>query len=609
MLAMGDATQLQGATMIIFSRRRSALFRQVIAVGLVVVLISHSGCVAYRWKAVPITEVHLEQAKLAGREIRIHMDPGVVGMKLDQIAFPHVMGRATITNGGIVEVDLTQVNHVELVDLDRRNRVLRSRSLPLEDVQQNPEMLMNNDVRFGMDRRSTVLRSVTRVDVPHVEGVIVRGDGPIRVDLRRAQVLEVREVDTGGTILRIVGITSAVIAVTVLLVLLTKESCPIVYIDRGNGWEIVGEAYAGAAFRSIQRDDLLPLPELGGSDHVQVRLRNEARETQYTDQVKLVLIDHSSEIRALSTFDNRIALVGAAAPPQVAWDRRVGDVTQIVAERDDRLWETDPDMVAIAADHDLEDVLIAEFEFMEGRPVLELIAANTKWLDLVFGRFFAAMGGRLDRYLAAGNEPAAGSSIQRWREREGVDLIVEAQVGDEWQQVAVVPTAGPIALREIAIPLPSAAVSPDGLVRVRMRAGLGFWRIDRLALSEEVNAIPTVHEIEPYAAVGSDGKDERKTILATDDRYNVLVEWGETLDLSFELPALAPELARSAFLFTNGYYNVHPPIQSRWQPGVLRKISDERGALARFGRDLARHYAQVLESAPPLHVIPKEGGR
>jgi hypothetical protein len=595
--------------MIMLNRRRSALFRQVVAVGLALVLISHSGCVAYRWKAVPITEVYLEQANLTGREVRIQMDTAVVGMKLDRIAFPHVSGRATITNRGIVEVDLTQVDRLELVELDRRNRVVGATPLLLQDVRQNPDQLLNRNVHFEMNRRSIVLHRVTRVEIPYVEGAVVRGDGPVRADLRRAHVLEVREVDTGGTILRIVGITSAVVAVTFLLVLMTKESCPIVYVDRGNGWELVGEAYAGAAFRSIQRDDLLPLPELGRSDQVQVRLRNEARETQYTDQVRLVLVDHDAGVRALSTFDNRIVLVGEAAKPQGAQDRRRGDQTQVLAERDDRLWETDPDMVAVTAAHDLEDVLLAQFEFLEGRPVLELVAANTKWLDLVFGRFFAAMGDRLDGYLAAGNEPAAGSSIQRWREREGVDLIVEARVGHEWQQVAVVPTVGPIALREIAVPLPSAAVSPEGLVRVRMRGGLGFWRIDRLALSAEHDALPTVHEIQPHAAVGRNGQDQREAILATDGRYNVLVEWGETLDLRFELPALAPGFTRSAFLFTNGYYNVHPPIQSRWQPGVLRKIRDEPGALARFGRDLARHYAQVLESAPPLHVVPKEAGR
>ena len=48
-----------------------------------------------------------------------------------------------------------------------------------------------------------------------------------------------------------IGIPVGIIGGLALLVALTKESCPIAYVDRGDGWELVGEAYAGAAFRSV----------------------------------------------------------------------------------------------------------------------------------------------------------------------------------------------------------------------------------------------------------------------------------------------------------------------------------------------------------------------
>jgi hypothetical protein len=66
--------------------------------------------------------------------------------------------------------------------------------------------------------------------------------------------------------------------------LVTKTSCPFVYVDRGDGFELVGEAYSGAALRSIERDDMLPIPDFPNTPRVHLRLGDEAHETQFTNQ-------------------------------------------------------------------------------------------------------------------------------------------------------------------------------------------------------------------------------------------------------------------------------------------------------------------------------------
>jgi hypothetical protein len=170
------------------------------------------------------------------------------------------------------------------------------------------------------------------------------------------------------------------------------------------------------------------------------------------------------------------------------------------------------------------------------------------------------------------------------------------RVGDAWRKVAVVPTVGPIALREIAIPLALEDVAGWDRVSVRVRGGLGFWRIDRLALSASFGGSPTIHRISPRSAVATGGRNELEAVLATDGRYNALSEMNESLELHYDLPALAQGSSRSAFLSSSGYYNVHQPVQSRWLPGTLRTIRDEPGSLSRFGRDLARRYVKMQGS-------------
>ncbi|MCX5730973.1 MAG: hypothetical protein NTY18_06385, partial [Deltaproteobacteria bacterium] len=123
-----------------------------------------------------------------------------------------------------------------------------------------------------------------------------------------------------------------------------------------------------------------------------------------------------------------------------------------------------------------------------GPLALELDAGNTLWLDVVFGRFFALLGDRLDTYLDDTDKPESRGPTLAWREREGVDLRVEVERGGRWERVAVVPTVGPASLRRFAVPIGTAGGSE---VRVRLSGGVGFWQADRVAMASIEPSRPT----------------------------------------------------------------------------------------------------------------------
>ena len=565
------------------------LRRGVATITAITVLLSITNCVAYRWKPIAVTNLSLPHEKIARRVIRLKSATGTVEMEMAALDFPYVSGSA-MSGNGLVGFNLDSATKIELLtpEAPRSKRVT---PMTRESVRRNPELVKGRQVRFETGKGDVVLRDVTKLEDPWITGRLADGDGPIRVDLAQIDAVEIRELNGSKTTLKTVGLAAGIVAAVAIIVAATKSSCPFVYIDRGSDWELVGEAYAGAAFRSTQRDDLLPLPDVGNARTVQIRLRNEARETQYTDRAELVIVDHAPHLRALSTFDQRAVLVGEARSPERAQERRGRDVTNQVYDRDEHLWVTDPDAAVAVDDAMLEDQVIAEFSApARGTPVLELVAGNTAWLDLVFGRFFAAMGDRLPTYLVQGNDPAAGQRIQRWREREGVDLVVELWSGTSWERIALVPTVGAAALREIAIPIPQERKG-EGALKFRLRGGLGFWRIDRLALSVQDDSQPALNRVTATRAHASGGIDRLATISTTDEQYDALSEMNESLEMSFDLPERAAHLSRTAFLFTRGYYNVHLPVQARWQPGMLKVIRDEPGGLSRFSRDLAREYA------------------
>ena len=563
-----------------------------------------TACVSYRWQPVAVTNISLQDEQIRTRVARFMTPAGSISLAVTAVIPPYVEGRA-LEGSGTAQVNLATARRISIVDFGSGRRT--ARQVTQAAWRDYPDSLVGRVVEVETPQGSLVLGTVSRVEDGWITGPRSAGNGLMRVDLRDVSVAEIREFDGPATVLKTALGATATVAVVALIVALTKESCPFVYVDRGEGWELVGEAYAGAAFRSTQRDDLLPLLAVGDDRRVRVRLRNEARETQYTDRAELLVVDHAPAVRALATFNGHPLLVSTGRSPISATDHAGTDVLRLVSATDGTLWETDPDEVAAVEDGRLEDRLTVQFETPgEGSPVLELTGGNTPWLDLIFGRFFAAMGDRLDHYLTEGNDPAAGSRIRGWREREGVDLIVEMQTNGAWRQIAAVPTVGPAALREVAIPLPvdrSAANSP---IVIRLRGGLGFWRLDRVALSTRDGSTPSIHRLRPTSARGTGDSDERDAIGATDGRYNALSEMNESIDMDFELPPVVAGRSRSVFLSSSGYYNVHPPIQSRWQPGTLKAIRDDPGALSRFGRELALQYRAANTTASSNLPVPRD---
>jgi hypothetical protein len=451
------------------------------------------------------------------------------------------------------------------------------------------------------------------VEYPYVTGRRVIGSfvaaQEIQLDLRTVSEIEVLgdpgpdgERSVAKKILVGVGVAALVAAVVLVVVLATKESCPILYVDGDDGPRQVGEAYAGAAFRSIQREDLLPVPGLGEGP-VRLFLANEARETQFTDLAEVVVADHPPGTRVVSTHESELLAVSASRAPASVTDLAGTDVTPLVAAADGVEWMTDLRAAAAATAPDVREGLVARFPAPApgARPVLELELANTAWLDLVFGRYFALMGEDLDKYLEMGNHADAGPRILGWREREGVDLRVEVARGDAWEPVATVPSVGPVALRRVAVPLPAPGAA-DAELTVRISGGAGFWRVDGIALSVAEGPPANVRRVAPRAATGPDGRDELAALTHADGRYQELVDMDDRLLLEYDLPAVAPGHRRSAFFRSSGYYNVHPPIQGRKSLLTLKTLRDREGSFARFGLDLFRRYGDIAAAAPVLAV-------
>src|SRR5205085_4572613 len=84
-------------------------------------------------------------------------------------------------------------------------------------------------------------------------------------DLTKASRIEIRD-STGKIVLYVIlGIVggAATITLTVIVAIIAAGGCPYLYVDHGRGLELAGVPFAGALYRSVQRDDLMPLGSVG----------------------------------------------------------------------------------------------------------------------------------------------------------------------------------------------------------------------------------------------------------------------------------------------------------------------------------------------------------
>ena len=572
--------------------RRRFRSRGISVIAVVLVVLAATACESFR--RLPPTDAAAIKEQVPGRTVRFTTASGAVVLKVREVDFPYVSGVPDAGNG-LVEFDVRTAKRADLVV-----NSTAWKAIPTTEEGFTLEAVSGLPVRFTTDRGFVTL-VVDQVQFPYIVGRPRQSQGIVRLDLRQVGSLEIRETDFA----KIIALTTVVVGGSLLIIstmvddALFKSSsssgscgCPSVFLNRGQGSEFVGKAYTGAAFRALQRDDLLPLPALT-SGRVQVRLANEASETQHTDHAQIVLVDHAPNVRALSTFDGHPTLVGVPTAPSSARDVQGHDVLALVSARDERTWETDLLSAAAAEGEPLPDQMELTFPSpTAGDPVLEFGGANTSWLDYVAGRAVATAGNALDQYMPVLNSPMAGPAIKAWLDSEGVNLTVEVFDNGAWRRAATLPPVDAAALREIAVPLTLSSPRDPSGVKIRLRGGLGFWKIDRVALSSRVEAPMDLHRVRPTNARVRGGRVELPSIAAADGRYQILAGADDTLDLTFDLPPLGSGRVRSSFLLTKGYYEMTRPAAGPSSRDTAATL-DKPGALSWLSRDLAREILHI----------------
>ena len=414
---------------------------------------------------------------------------------------------------------------------------------------------------------------------------------PYKIALADVQHLWIRveEVDPYLTTVAVIG--GVAVALLAMLAIFaasqtsssTGSSCPSVYSWDGNRYVFDAEPYAGAISRGLERDDFSALENLQVVDgSYRLRLANEMPETDCTNSVELCLLDHAPGQRVAADAGGAFHDVTAARPLRSATDETGRDLRPWLEATDKLIWEPAPEATA---DGGLRTEIVMSFPRPAGSERAKLVAnvSTGTWGAWMIRELLDLRGNQLPWFYGAiDGVPAAQDSLRAWNEREELFVLkVEVEEADGWHVRGFLPGGGRAA-ENVVVPLDIRHVQGEEL-RLRIRPPVGFWALNSFAVDYSPEGPPLDMKIvKPTSAVDDKGNDVLPQLLAADEAYHVMPGTGNWASVVFPAPALEPGRARTIFLHSRGYYQLHLDAEHAPDAVRLEQIANEPDAAARF---------------------------
>jgi len=431
-------------------------------------------------------------------------------------------------------------------------------------------------IQFDKDPKAQVLLDTLRANVQGQPTVIPVSD---------VQRVWLETIDKTRTSFAVLGVTVGVLAIALAVAIATKESCPFVYSWDGTQYVFDGEPYGGAVSRGLERDDYSDLEHLrpDASGFYRLMVTNEVNETQFTNSMELLVVDHRVGTRFEMDEWGKPHSVSSALPPTSARDQDGRDLVPWLRASDDLIWEPLPPIDPAGA---VRQEIVLTFPKPRGAMRAQLVArAGTGlWGSHMIREMLQLRGSAVTEWYATldkGGEPL--DALRAWNVREELYVLkLDVDESGTWRPRGLLPGGGPFIAETRVVPLDLSNATGESL-RLRIRPPSGFWALNSFAVTYDDNEQPlAVTTVQPLSARTSDGRDLLGDLRTADDRYYTMPNTGDHGMISFVAPPARGGAERSVFLHTRGYYRLHLPEQGPADLVALQRITDQPDAAARM---------------------------
>lgn len=359
----------------------------------------------------------------------------------------------------------------------------------------------------------------------------------------------------GSYLLGGVGIASAAFLVLLVVVALTKESCPFIYTSDGANYQFAGEIYSGSIHKPLERDDYLQLPTYPDQSNYTLKITNEVREIQHTNLLELQVVDHPENVTVLADKYGKFHSLSQIIAPSSAVSFDGTDVTRQVTSKDDLFYQSS----TAKTDLPQKDGLIMEFPNPGKAQTAKLAihAKNSIVLDYMIGQFHELFGNVYNKYMKR-QQKAPEEKMRQWALDQGIPLSLYTERNGNWEFVDYYHIAGPMKFKNDVLQFPLNGNESNPL-RLKLEFGNFLWEIDYAAVDYSPDQQFTIFTAPVQTAVTEKQENVAKLISTDDQNYYTQPDTDNQAVVTFNLPEQKNQ-SRTIFLHSKGWYQIlHNP--------------------------------------------------
>jgi hypothetical protein len=303
-------------------------------------------------------------------------------------------------------------------------------------------------------------------------------------------------------------------------------------------------------------------------------------ERQYTDLAELIVVQHPGNSKVLIDRNGEVQTIHTPINAMKTYADNKADYTRSLMAVDSNSFLFNE----AGAEDNYFSSLTMEFDkplnATSGKLILH--AKNSFWLDYVYGKFNELFGTSFEKFSKKQNT-APAERMLNWQLKQGIPLSVYIETSDGWQFVDYFDAIGPLASRDIVMPIDVSKIKSDK-INIRLESGFMFWEVDYAAMDFSQNIPVQISRLAPKSATDEDGKEVSGFLKASDKNYLMQPHAGNEVVVNYISPNLAQGYQYTAFLHSRGYYEYIRSYKNEPDISYLQSFRKD-GAFTRFSKE------------------------
>lgn len=416
-------------------------------------------------------------------------------------------------------------------------------------------------------------------------------DEHIEIDVDSIKTVQMDRISYGG--IPVIGSTLAAAVVTALLIdgyekapnrppQQGGECCPLIFSWDGAEYILDAEPFGGSICEGIKRTEYCNLQFIEESDGLyRIRVSNELDETQYIDEIKLVVVEHPKGVSVAPAISGKIHTFTDPIAPVNAHITGGDHIASLIKAHDEVFWRSSMTTEKGEAMQHLRDTLVVEFPRPADAMSVKLLTniRTTVWGAQMGQVFLKLYGNQLnDWYDEVNNFGPAFDRVLTWYLNEELYVLkVYVETTNGWQVKELMYGSGPLVSDNKVYHLDISDVTGDKL-RIMLTPPVNFWAVDYCAVEYSKDVPVDVVEVSASTAITENSVDVISLLGKEDGEYVIMPYKGQYVEMTFAVdPCDDPGFVRSVILKANGYYQIHLDSSGEPQTELIQRIQTEPG--------------------------------